>query len=264
MLVSIVLFSFTMLAVTEMTLLVTKGSVKVSNTAEGLNAARVAINRINHDVRLAKMVGVASQQVLPTPAAGFPGPPWNQNLNLSDSVLLLQIPVFYDDLQDSTNPFNGMPIMVQQKLGSADTPSNMENFDVVVYQVVPDPDRQSEFLLQVARFPGKLPPALKSNQYEAINPPRTILRGLIGPFSKTSTSLPSIFSYMGKLTATAPYAKCDPSKVIVSGVAVDLEIKNTGTQTGDGPYTRQLGLHSQTYLRANKNMTLNNTSSAIP
>ncbi len=286
LLVTLSIVMISMAALSEMAVLMTRASVTTTNKVDGLAAARFAINRISSDVRQARAVGdsygTGAERVrfpavtnpkygslfgtAPTAGTNWPPPPWT----LSDSVLVLQIPVLYEDPNNPSNLANGMPLMLPMDHFRAGVPPvNMENFDTVVYQIVPDPDRLGEFLLQVARFPGEQIRQVPSKAVAAINPPQTILKGLTGPTTTASGSLPSVFSYLAPQLSSVPFTSVSPSTVnpdAIRGVGVDLQIKNTGltAQQGDGNYPQFVGIHAESFMRNNIGMPLYNSTVVPP
>lgn len=285
----------------ELAVVTTISTAKVSNKVDGLAAARSAIDRISGDVRLARAVGdfygVGVERLsfpsttnpiyngVRQPTGGWPGAPWNYRMQVSDTTLILQIPVVYLDPKNdplnslysaaaSENSANGFPIMLpKDNFGTDDPPANMENLYTVVYQVVPDSTRPGEYLLQMARFPGAQISALASSYKGAINPPQTILKGLVNPRPTGSTSgPPSVFSYLARPLKTAPpgynpsrYDRVAPSAAsipLVTGVGIDLEVKNTGisTDNGDGSYAQSVGIHSEAFMKYNRNIDFANTT----
>ncbi len=276
-LVTIVIMSMAMLVISELSVMITTAVVKTTNKVEGLEAARIAVNRISADIRHSRCIGDfygPSRRIFPSPnnplystrvpPGGWPVPPWEPNMVVSETILILQIPVIFEDPLNPQNPSNGMPLVLPvDHFGTGLPPVNMENLDTVVYQVVADAERPGEYLLQVARFPGEQLPGLTSKVQPMINPPQTILRGLIGPTVPPS-KVPSVFSYLARVNTTPPIAIIDPNAGIdnVSGVGIDLVIKKTGlkTEQGDGRFPSFFGIHAEEFMQGNRNMNLKNTS----
>jgi hypothetical protein len=246
MLMSIALLGFSLAVISKLTVLSTLSSVKLSNKSEGLEAARLALHRITTDVRHARYLGLQEGQQLIPPPGGFPSAPWNQNLNFSESVLVLQLPVFFESTANpsTSSLYDGMPLMLpRQQYGSYPT-INSENFDLIIYQVIEDPTQNGLYSLQVARFPGYRPPGTRT--IDGINPPQTILKGIIGPKIK-GLQRPDVF----KLTK---------SNSGVPGIAVDIELlqKPNRTNSQTTPTSQIIGVHAEEFLRANRSMTFNN------
>ncbi len=276
LLVTMVILAMSMIVLSQLVVLVTTGSITTTNKVFGMSASRLAINRIASDVRNARYVGDAygqpgSRLTFPAPgnpiydgsripSGGWPILPWNQTMTVSDSILVLQTPVTYQDISPA-NPslLNGLPILLPAGYFGAGEPKvNMENLNTIVYQVVPDTERPGEFALQVAIFPGVAVNGMPAPPL-AINPPKTILRGIIGPKLNNGRALPAIFSYLSRQyqPTSQPSAANSDS---ITGVGIDIEVKTTGrsVQDGDGLYPQFIGLHDEAYMRSNRNMTFNN------
>lgn len=275
LLVTMVILAMSMIVLSQLVVLVTTGSITTTNKVFGMSASRLAINRIASDVRNARYVGDAYglpgvRLTFPAsgnpiyngsriPVGGWPIAPWNQTMTLSDSVLVLQTPVTYQDVSP-TNPslMNGLPVLLPAGYFGAEPAVNMENLNTIVYQVVPDAERAGEFALQVAIFPGVAVNGMPAPPL-AINPPKTILRGIIGPKLNNGRTLPAIFSYLSRQypPTSQPSAATSDS---ITGVGIDIEVKTTGrsVQDGDGLYPQFIGLHDEAYMRSNRNMTFNN------
>jgi prepilin-type N-terminal cleavage/methylation domain-containing protein len=276
LLVTMVILAMSMIVLSQLVVLVTTGSITTTNKVFGMSASRLAINRIASDVRNARYVGDAygipgDRLIFPAPGnpiyngsripiGGWPIPPWNQVMMVSDSVLVLQTPVVYQDTSPN-NPsiINGLPVLLPAGyFGAADPPVNMENLNTIVYQVVPDTERTGEFALQVAIFPGVAVTGMPAPPL-AINPPKTILRGIIGPKLTNGRALPAIFTYLSRAYSPTSQPSATMSDSI-TGVGIDIEVKTTGrsVQDGDGLYPQFIGLHDEAYMRSNRNMTFNN------
>ena len=276
LLVSTVVLFASMAVLSELAVLIISAVMNTTNKVTGMEAARAAMNRISSDVRQARAVGDyygVGPDKLNFPAAtdplyGVTPPPlptsWRP-MTLGSTVLILQIPVTYEDPIDSQNPANGLPIVLpKDHLGTAIPPANTENLDTVVYEVIADTNRPGEYLLQVARYPGAQLTQLTSNSSKAIMPPQTILKGLVGPMAGVNGSTPSVFSYLAPQNSVLPYAKTSnpPTDAeSIRGVGIDIEIKNTGRAIteGDGRFPQYLGMHTEAFLRTNTSITVTNT-----
>lgn len=295
LLMSVILLGFSMAIVGELAFVSTRGTIRNTNKTDGLATARTALDRISTDVRHARCFGdhyanTGERMTFPSttnplyskavPQGGWPAAPWQPiPMAMSESCLIIQIPVmFLDPVNDQSNPQynplaaenprNGFPIMLPKTTSGA--LSDLENLDTVIYQVVPDPARSGEFQIQVARFPGAKINGLSTSYQSTINPPQTILKGLIGPKANGSaaTDLPQVFSYLGRAPIGSPTGSPKMNKLALSnqvlpnilGVGIDLEIKKAGATTsdGDGKDPQYLGIHSEAFMRANRNLTLNN------
>ncbi len=277
LLIAISLFGFLAAILTQLAINVTTASIKISNKTLGQEAARTAMNRMLADIRQARSIGdfygAGGKFPAPTnpiygalpPTGGWPGPPWNPNMTLTPQVLVIQIPVFYQDKDNPDivdaakppNPFNGFPTML--RLDPAKPSLNVENLDTVVYQVVPDLKKPEEYVLQVARFPGVKMTSLNNLQPELINPPQTILKGLVGPKVGGGT-VPNVFTYFGRPQNIGPYRKITPSAgTEARGVGIDMEIRKLGDdQATVSRFPEYIGIHQEAFVGANTNMTLVN------
>lgn len=278
-LVTVSLLGLFMGVLTQLAVTLTTASIKIGNRVDGQGAARIAMNRILADVRQARSIGdyygaggrfpATTNPIYGStpPVGGWPTAPWNPNMTLSEQVLVLQIPVFYQDklnpdtaiLGGGPNNYNGFPTMLTISPGNPSL--NVENLDTVVYQVVEDQQRPGEYVIQVARFPGAPIDSLNSISAGPINPPQTILKGLVGPKTATSTTIPSVFTYLGRSKGAGPYKQIVPNAGnLAAGVGIDLEIKKTGVDATVGPtkFPEYFGIHQEAYMASNNNMTLNN------
>lgn len=305
LLMSTFIFAFSIAIIGELSVVSTLGTLRTTNKVDGLAQARSAANRICDDVRHATAFGDyygrdAERLNFPSPTnpiynggrlptGGYPVAPWPANIRLNESTLIIQSPVSYlDPLNDPTsasyssgaaeNPLNGMPIMLPKGNfdGVSDPPANMLNLDTTIYSVVPDTTRTGEFLLQVARFPGAAitspAPGFQTSYKGYINPPQTILKGIIGPKAPgaVESDLPQVFSYLARTQkpgAASTFSKVAPSFSTVNdiqGVAFDVEVRNTGNSstTSTGNLTQFIPLHDESYIRSNRNMVLENTGTA--
>mgnify|MGYP000159057034 CR=1 FL=1 len=260
----------------ELAVLITVASMTTTNKVDGLAAARSALNRISADVRQARCIGDgyangANRLVFPAsnnpkyasnaPPGGWPAAPWSSMI-LGPSILILQVPVLY---KNPGSALNGVPtILPKNHFGAGSPPTNMANVDTIVYEVLADPLRAGEYQLKVARFPGEQLDVLgtASAPMTAINPPQTILRGLVGPTGNGS-AMPIVFSYFAPSTSDPPNTKVIPSAANAErlrGVGIDLEVKNTGLapQQGDGRFPQFFGVHTEAFIRNSRNMTMQN------
>lgn len=257
----------------ELTALLTMSTVTTWTKTEGLAAAQFAMARITNDVRHARAFGdfyatngnrisfpAPNNPIYPTgaaPAAGWPVPPWKYPMVLSDTVLVIQQPVF---LSAPNSVVNGVPLMLPSNLQSPPSPQNQENLTTVVYEVLPDPNQTNEFVIQVARFPGAYLGVAVNDK--PINPPQTILKGLIGPTTSPNQP-PSVFSYLRKDDATKPFTISPPDSTtadLIAGVAIDFEIRNTnlGSVANGERFPQTTALHSEALARSNKSLIFRN------
>lgn len=249
----------------ELSVLLTIATITTWTKTEGLAAARFALARISSDVRHARgfgdtYAGSGSHLLFPAsnnpiygstpPLGGWPPPPW-KTMILSPTILIIQQPVF---LSDPGVSLNGVPVMLP---GAT---QNQENLTTVVYEVLPDPLKTDQYILQVARFPGKLTSYPVSDK--AINPPQTILKGLIGP-KPNPTQPPNVFTYLAQLDQTKPYYEVSPAADNVEsirGIAIDLEIRNTNLATSsEGErFPQTLAVHTEAFARSNNQLIFRN------
>ncbi len=279
MVITTVLFGITMLILSQLVVVAGLQSLKSANRAYGQAAARRAIDRIRSDIRQAHNLGdnyglVGNRLSYPaatnphfkngrTPVGGWPPAPWQAIATLSETTLVLQTPVVYSDPQSFPNTpsmLHGMPVRLEAGAYGANDPTvNMENWNTIVYEVVPDLERPNEYQLQVAEFPGA--PSSNLNirtNTTLINPPKTIARGLVGP--KTSgSSIPRVFTYL--IRGRSATGNIDDSDLdSISGVGIDLEVTNSAgnSEVLQGPHQEIVGVHGEEFLRCNKNMQFNN------
>ena len=161
--------------------------------------------------------------------------------------------------------------MLRKKLNPK-PPNDMEDLDTVIYQVVPDALHPGEFLIQMMRFAGIAYSDVNSSYIPSITTPVTILRGLVGPsfVGGSSTDPPPVFSYYGRLpvdknNSSGKIIKLSPTVTNVEnilGVGIDVDVKKTDLLS-DNTATQQpsfYGIHNETFIRSNRNITLNNFS----
>ncbi len=272
MLVSVAIMGIVTAGISEMMLMNSQGTWKLFNRVDSLNAARTAVDRIAMNVRMARNIGDIYGQSIPegdpvvyvdygtnyfpapnnpmygggqTPAGGWPSSPWTgKPYILSNQCLVVQIPIFDN---------SGFPKKFAEGTGTPPATTDLDNVDTYVYMVLPDPTQAGTFMLQVASFnsPESARPAL--------NPPRTILRGIVGPLDP-STQQPRVFQfldvagvpldYIGATTATY-------SGVIsnYTGVIVNLEIKREQVEQTE-KNSSTLGIKSEIFMRNNTLATL--------
>jgi len=297
MLVSVIVLAFSMAIVSQLAIFTTIGTVKTNSRVSGISAARQALTRINSDIRSARgfgdLYGVNSERLNfpavqnPIYPAGLPNsqpaPPWKP-IQLSDTCLIIQRPMlFLDPLNDpanvnynsqaAENPRNGFPIMLR-KNKPPNPVNDMEDLDTIVYQIIPDSAHPGEYLLQMMRFAGVPYVDVNSTYMASVTTPQTILAGLVGPnkIGGTGIELPPVFSYYGRppvgknnLTSgkIVKYTKPTATNVDnILGVGIDVDVKKTDLLAGNSA-TQQpsyYGIHNETFLRSNRNITINNFS----
>lgn len=261
-LVAAVLSSATLLVLGELSVLLTKAILSTWNRTEGMAAARFAVNRISRDVRHARAFGdIYGTERVTFPSSNNPvtgnnppiiSSPWKV-MTLSETVLVIQQPVF---ARSAGSVIDGVPSMLPGTNGK----QNQENLTTIVYEVVPDSEREGEFLIQVAIYPGDL--SILPSRVKPITTPQTILKGLIGPLKADKT--PNIFSYLAKPQPGAPFTSITPNSSnadSIRGIGIDIEIKKDGAVVAGnkGNYQQTLALHAEVFSRSNNQMILENT-----
>jgi prepilin-type N-terminal cleavage/methylation domain-containing protein len=292
LLVTSLLIGITTAVIGELVVLNTFAIWKTTNKSEAINATRWAIERISADVRKARCVGdhyasaVADLNQFPadngnplyssSPPPG--GWPWSgQPYLLSPQCLVLQLPVFFENTSNQADPRNGFPSMIPaQALNTGVPATNVENLETVIYQVTQDPLIPSEYMLQVVRLPGapiynytgsSAPPyPIEQAASLAVNPPQTLVRGVVGPLVNGG-SIPSVFSYYTTTTGGQPTLLPQTTPVSsslvpsISGIAIDLEVKKpTGDSatTANLPYQETVATHAEAAMRYNRKVQLTN------
>lgn len=311
MVVASVLMGLTLSVIGELVYLNTYSATKVTNQADALSDARTALDHIASDVRAARAfgdfyAGPANRNQFPgdgnnplfgagqAPSGGWPPAPWTgQPYYLSTQCLIVQQPVLFEDPQNDPtspsysaaaqiNPQNGFPCMIAaNSLGPSSPPSDMEDLDTVIYQVVADPNRAGQYLLQVMRLPGQPPTdfsagspgtPLISSTRSLINPPQTVLRGIIGPLDPANPGAPpNVFHYY------PPYQQGTPPGAIITGsqnpvpsssvpsltgVGIDFEIQKPDSSSSNPAAVNPqiLPIHGEAFMRSNTNIILTNFS----
>jgi type II secretory pathway pseudopilin PulG len=270
MLVSCAIVGLAAAGISGLMLLNNLSTHRLFNKVDNLNQARQVVERIGKDLRMARNVGDvygANIELNPgpppvlgtegtnrfplpgpqgsnplysggqTPPSGWPGAPWpGRPYVLSPQTLIVQVPIF-----DAT----GFPTKVAAGSGNPPAASDQDNVDTLVYQVVADPDRTGEYMLQVAGFPGQ-GSALKLRS----NPPQTILHGIVGPRDPL-TGLPKIFQFLNRYdTSGTPQDTWLGSDIAnVTGVVMNVEIKRE--QEGASAAST-VALKSEMYMRNNR------------
>lgn len=295
LLVSTLLMGVTFAAIGELVVLNTFSTTKITNKTSSLSDTTVVLQRISQDVRLARAFGdyyaaSDSRNTFPDtttdplykgyiPVAGWP---WQSQpsvafpYTLGPRCLIIQQPVFFKDpvndpLSSSylpgqpQNPKNGFPLMLKKDCIQEDVPStDIEYLDTVVYQVVPDPTAEGLYQLQMARFSVSESYTELPGGRLSINPPQTVLKGLVGPRDPINpTAPPVVFRYFqsGVTPTLLPVndgvtASNTPS---ICGVAIYLEVRKPDTTSNSAsPVTS--GVHAEAFVRNNTRLTLTNYS----
>ena len=297
LLMAVVLLGYSMAVIGECAVVSTMGVTSLTTKADSLSTVRSALERIAADVRQSRAFGdyygqSAERLQFPStanpmygifvPPGGWPASPWPvPPYKLGPQCLILQQPMlFLDPANDPINPMyssvaaqntiNGFPIMLPKNYIASGVPLyDVEDLDTIVYQVVPDTNRPGEFLLQMIRLPGKSLVNVNSSYRSVINPPQTVLSGIVGPkaLGGTAADLPLVFGFLqrplpgqvGKLTRSTPTANNIASIV---GVTIDLEVRKSLSASNATTTTTSsvLGLHQEVTMRSSRNMVLYNSS----
>src|SRR4029434_2171106 len=106
------------------------------------------------------------------------------------------------------DPMNGFPMKIEIGTGNPPTTKLNPNTDTFVYEVLGYADKPGRSVQQKARFPG-LPPPLPGKRRPVINPPQTLLKGIVGPLNPTTGAL-EVFQYIDKT---------DPAKTPLNSAA---------------------------------------------
>jgi hypothetical protein len=271
LLVSIVLMAFAFMTIGELVVTTTLASSRLTNCIDGVNGANLFLRRIGEDIRTAQTFGsIYSASTFPSgnpndisyylapywggwPSAGqgnssWPAPPYT----LSSACLILQQPAFYSN---PASVLDGAPLMIPAgAFGVGNPPVNVQYVDTVVYYVLSDPTSPGQFMIQRARFSGY--PAA-SQLRPTIDPPQTVLRGVIGPLTSGNGSTPAVFQYL-QVTSSASWS---PSTQITApnGLGVNLEIETPVPNKGTSK-VHHFGSHSQFFPRANSRIRMTNTA----
>lgn len=193
-----------------------------------------------------------------------------QQKNLGASTLVLRIPIYYlSKANDSTDlsydsaaaqdPFNGFKIYGHY---------------VVVYEVVPDPDKPNEFMLMssVRRLPkddsfntdARTSWFAENSSFRPKIDQQVIVKGIVGPLGtgESSSVTPKVFSYVARnpnvqnrLDFLREGVLVDSQLVNgISMVSVDLEVKrgDSGSTEAVGSADKVVGVHSEIFIRSSE------------
>lgn len=216
--------------------------------------------------------------------SGWPADWPTRPYSLDGQTLILQQPVYFLDPTNDPlsatfnssalqNSLNGLPIMLKKDdIASGAPAADLENLDTVVYRLIQDPNEATEFILQRARYVGfdgvsGLP---TSSFRSMIDKPQTILTGIIGPKPIDGSTTPQIFTYLMKDPTTGLQGTISGAELAlnpyktdwITGVALDIELKKPDSSTGSGnaAYQQRLGIHTETFLRYSRFISLKNRS----
>ncbi len=237
LMVSSVLISVTLAVVVEMVQLCVFAYASMTHRLEGQSAASIALERIKRDVRQA----VSVESSIKHKPEEYP----SENKALTSQTLILHLPILYLDRKNdpldpqysatASNSINGMNL-------------DSSGFYEVVYDVVPDPDRPGEYVMQMSceRHDGTavLEQSCSYRHQILRSSPQRILSGIVGPLESNAPagSPPRVFSYISKRGNSSTYSgRLDVLKEsalwnsgIVQGiqlVGLDLEVRRTSRNT---------------------------------
>lgn len=268
---SALLMGLCMAAIGELIYLNSYASTKLTNTVDGQVGASRTLRRITGDIRGARIVGnlfaSSAPNMIPdqsaasldpyktlAPSGGWPGFPWPTiPYQLSSRTLILQLPTYYKNPFGS-DPLNGFPLMQTGVQGNL-----VECVDTLVYQLVESNTNPDTFDLQVACFPGNPAPLdgspISSTGRPLINPPMTILTGIVGPTNPIDgTNIPSIFQYL-----SAPNVATFPGNTLpatIVGVSINMEVQTPAS--GAGTNIRVVPVHVEAFLKSSSNLRMSN------
>jgi type II secretory pathway pseudopilin PulG len=277
MVVSTILIGFSLAVIGELVILNTLASTKLSNKIDGQVGCSRALRRICEDVRQSRIIGNAFATVpnsypdsatittdpaaQVTPVGGFPtdwtAPPYLLNAQ----TLIVQQPVLFEDPTSTTNPLNGFPVRLTKGAIQADPPIpnvSIEYLDTVVYRLIadPNPEAQGQYMLQIARFSG-FPLIPGSKLRPRLNPPQTVLKGIIGPMDPLNPGVPAVFQFLRSGRETTPLATPSPLETqSVVGVSINFQVKSPNKNTGAN---QEIATgHAEAYLKNAKFLRLTN------
>lgn len=292
MLIASLLIGFSLAAIGEVMVLTTLSANKLSNRASGISDSRTACSRIQSDVRAARNFGDSYDDPTESSATHqsnfFPcdsnplyrfdsGPQHTSTLwtwsgwpttwgsppyKLDAQTLIIQQPKLLSvDSSSTLSSINGFPL-------EGTITNGRNNLDTVVYKLIQDPNQAGEFILQRAVFVGEdtVPGASYSSM---VNPPQTVVGGIIGPLTNNGSTFPEVFSYWvrnaEKVSSPSPLRKLDLSELesnpgatkYIIGVGMDLELRKPDSRTGNSnaAYQQRMGIHTEAFLRYNKDMS---------
>lgn len=259
LLVGTLLLSGTLAVLAEFMSGLTIASAKMNNHFEAQTSLRYAIGRIKNDVRAARIIGDSYSIV---PSTSFPGsgnwlygtPPfggwpvkWGPTpYQLDAQTLVLQVPALLSN--PGNDGLNGFPLKIKSdtSVNGVIASAEFEDLDTIVYKLVPDETQKQVYTLQVAMFPGSY------NQGKAINPPQTLVKGVIGPTNSANGGIPEVFSYISN-TAAPQLVKSPTSPEQISGVRVDIEVKRPVNSTeGSVTFQKNASAHAEIFSRWNR------------
>ncbi len=269
LLVTVLVMALSSSAIFGVLVTIMSQSSKLQNRCDTIEVARNSLEKIGRDMRSGRSLGdvfgtevnnmVEGSDVFPsarnplygsgqTPPNGWPA--WGdqskpETFKLSNTTLVVQVPVFDTDGWPGAIPQNLLPVGMQ-------TQANVETH---IYRVVADPDNPGEWLLQWTKVPGASVPGYDAAGLRP-SASQTLASGIVGPLNP-ATGQPRIFQYLDKLdaTGTARDNIADPQNMVnYSGVMVNLEIRqhrDTSQVSGKFVKTSVLALKTEIFLRNN-------------
>jgi prepilin-type N-terminal cleavage/methylation domain-containing protein len=250
MLTTIMLMGIVAAAITDIAVTQNVIAFRTYNKIDALTNARRVASFIERDIHNARFIGY-----LPT----APGP----MVPLSETTLVLQIPVFYSPSAQITKGFPAIP-----------TPGVVPgtwNFDTVIYQVVGDTTRPGtgQFVIQKTIYPGLHPPIYPFYETAAVAVNQTILTGIVGPQDLTqnvdgtaNSCPPAVFGYFSKQyplysvnsLGIANYQPGNPSTDDPSnfnGVSINLEVMSNAASKRIDLTPRSMAFRTEACVRGN-------------
>lgn len=288
LMVSMSIMSIAAAGVLSLAVMGGKSSMKIFNKLDSTNAARNVIDRIGKDIRTARNIGdiyledpgddendddddtdddsddvdedqpTEGSTSFPSvnnplygagqsPTGGWPATPWpNPPYNLSNTCLVVQMPIF---------DANGFPTAIAIGEGNPPAVTILDNVDTYVYQILPDTANSGEYMMQVAMFPGDQTKVAAAQRRPILNPPRTILKGIIGP--KDTNGNLKCFQFVSAVDPTPLDTVTATQVPNMTGVVVNLELKRK--QAGNSTAST-IGIKSEVFLRNN---TLSTTAGQL-
>lgn len=232
------LMIFVSAVLAELMLLIVAATSRLTNQVDGFTAAKFAIARIKNDVRVASGFGSST----------------------NGHTLVLLLPIFYLDPQNDPaspsynsslpqNPRNGIPL-------KALNPDIDKSFDTVTYQLTADLNNPGEYMLQISLTPGARDYPTEISYRPAINPPQTILKGIIGPNNSASGTVePDVFSFLENKNVEWKYFSFLGNNP--DGVRIDLEVSRpTDAVQANSLFQKRFAVHGEVFLRNNERVKI--------
>ncbi len=251
------LLSVSLAVVAELMALCVMANVKLTRQFDAQAAARTALDRIKRDVRMAQSL----QTEITIDKDNYP----SEQKRLTAQKLILHLPIHYLDKRND-------PMDSQYAAGTPLNPLNgitLKGYYEVVYDIVADPQRSGEFIVQMTCEKSEIGAADETCSYRkevSRTSPQRIVSGVIGPLEMNAAtgSPPRVFSYISKRPNTSNYpGRLDMLKDValvnasavrgISLVGIDLEVKRTDLDTQSTESStimdKTLGVHAEVGLR---------------